>query len=62
MLNLIITSKVKMKSLRFTQKNIFKTSVDTFYTLSFTFPRDVSDDDDDDNDDDKQSQLTSFVI
>jgi len=41
-----------MQSLRFTQKKIFKTSVDTstFYTLA-TFPRDVSDDDDDDDDD-----------
>jgi hypothetical protein len=46
-----------MQSLRFTQKNSFKTSVDTskFYKLAFTFPRDVGDDyngDDDDDDDD----------
>ena len=38
-----------MQSLRFTQKNSFKTSVDAFYTLTFTFPRDVSDDNDDDD-------------
>ena len=40
--------------MRFTQKNSLKRSVDTskFYTLAFTFPRDVSDDDDDDDDGD----------